>query len=75
MKPLKRFGEAFYPYVVQGGFGTVSAVASVGGRTILFSLINVVCHIVSGERVSIIFLTSVPWEQRSLLLKHGYHPV
>ena len=27
MKPLERLGEAFHPYVVQGGFGTVSSVA------------------------------------------------
>ena len=33
MKPLKCFDEAFYPYVVQGGFGTVSAVA-VGSYTV-----------------------------------------
>ena len=36
MKPLKCFGEAFHPYVVQGGFGTVSAIA-VGSYTILLS--------------------------------------
>ena len=35
MKPLKRFGEAFHPYVVQGGFGTVSAVGSVGCAILL----------------------------------------
>ena len=35
MNPLERFGEAFHPYVVQGGFGTVSAVASVCGCILL----------------------------------------
>ena len=36
MKHLKHFGEAFHSYVVQGGFGTVSAIA-VGSYTILLS--------------------------------------
>ena len=57
-KPLKRSGEAFHPCVVQDGFGTESAVDSVGGCTILlFSVILLVCHIVSSERVPIFFFT------------------
>ena len=57
--PPKRFGEAFFPYVVQERFGTESAV---GGSTILlFSVIIVVYHIVSSERVPIIILPSVQY--------------
>ena len=68
--PSKRFGEAFHPCVVQYGFGTESAVTSVGGCTILlFSVIIVVCHIVSSERVPIIFWASVGTGFRSIFVR------
>ena len=44
MKPLERLGEAFHPYVVQGGFGTVSSVAVSVAEYIAFSVIIVVSH-------------------------------
>ena len=66
MKPLKRFGEAFFPMWFRADSVLCQSSLVSAERfhlnyvvVLAFSVIIVVCHIVSSERVSVIFLPSV----------------